>query len=183
MKKYLLVALAAATLTSCGSQPAADSTAAVSSSPGEVAVVSPSPGGRERRRGFDPERFKKALDLTDAQMAELKPLFDEQRDGMRKRMEDFHTEMEKTLTPEQKKKLAELEKHGRERRTPPYAKLDLTSEQATKLEDLRQKMRDEGRKAREEFNAKLVEKLDPEQKKKFKAMQERMRERQEKDND
>lgn len=106
------------------------------------------------------------LSLTDEQMAELKPLFEEQKELVQKGRRMVVDEMKKLLTPEQLGKLDKMER-------PEWDKLELTGEQATRLEELRQKSREEMRKAREAFNQKLASKLTKEQQARLKEMRQR----------
>lgn len=171
MKKLLLLALVL-TVTGCSQPPApvsnAPSTPAASASPQE-------------RRGFNGQRLQEELGLTDQQMADLKPLFEKQREDARERGDRLRSKMAQVLTPAQLEKLAKLEEgaehHGRNRRRTPYEKLDLTGEQAGLLEQLRQQNREDTARDREAFYQELSARLTPEQQAKLKQFQEKRKER------
>lgn len=169
MKKLLLLALV---LTVTGCAPSASP----SGSPSPAASAS-----AQERRGFNGQRLQEELGLTEQQVAELKPLFEKQRQDARERGDRLRSKMAQVLTPEQLEKLAKLEgegeRHGRNRRRTPYEKLDLTGEQASLLEQLRQQNREDTAKDREAFFQELATKLTPEQQAKLKQFQEKRKER------
>lgn len=180
MRKTLLLALTAVLLAGCSQPPAPAPSASPSPSAASPSPsAEPSPEGR-RRGGLSIERLKEQLVLTEEQVAKIQPLLDKQREAGRERAQKFRQAMVATLTPEQKEKLKALDAQVREtgeRRQPPWEQLDLSGEQAVKLEEMRQQLREDSLKARLALLEEIGAQLQPEQKARLEQMKQRMEER------
>lgn len=142
------------------------------------------------------ERLKTELNLSEQQLAELTPLFEEQKAKHKARFEAMKAQLDSVLTAEQKAKLEQLKAErkaewanrkpgeGRGDRKPGEGpqgmrghhkgmgqqfaeKLGLTAEQQAKLQQLREQGMQEMRAEREAFQARLAQVLTPEQKAKW----------------
>lgn len=162
-----------------------------------VPALAQGPGGHGP--GRDPgkmvERLKSELSLTDQQVAQLTPLFQEQQARHKARFEAMKAQLDSVLTPEQKARLEQLKAERKEKwanRKPGEGrgerkahgskgemakqfaeKLGLTADQQARLQQMREQGMQEMKAEREAFQARLAQVLTPDQKAKWDELKQR----------
>ncbi len=145
------------------------------------------PGGHGRDPGKFIERLKTELSLSEQQLAQLNPLFEEQRARHKARFEAMKTQFDAVLTPEQKTKMETLKAewkskkgegmrggHRRGEGGQKFAEaLGLTADQQARLKQMREQGMQEMKAEREAFQTRLAQILTPEQKAKWDELKQR----------
>ena len=158
------------------------------------ALAGPGGHGPGRDPGKMVERLKSELSLTDQQVAQLTPLFQEQQAKHKARFEAMKAQFDSVLTAEQKAKLEQMKAErkekwanrkpgeGRERKAhgskgdmaKQFAeKLGLTADQQARLQQMREQGRQEMKAEREAFQARLAQVLTPDQKARLDELKQR----------
>lgn len=157
-------------------------------------------GGRHHGgRGF--ERMAQHLSLTDAQQAQLKPIFEAQKAQRQQMHQQMKTQMQSILTPEQVAQLEQQrsewqskpkgerraergerraergERRARGERGGKFAKLNLTDAQKAQLKAFREAHRPQMQAQRQQFEQQMAAVLTAEQRAKVEEMKQRRGER------
>ncbi|MBS2033646.1 hypothetical protein JST97_01590 [bacterium] len=129
-------------------------------------------------RGSPLDRLKSSLNLTDDQVARLKPTFDSIRQKHETQRQAFEARMNQILTPDQQQKLAEARK---EHKRGGFRELDLSDDQKAQMksfwESQRGNMKGNFEAERSQIDSQLQATLTPEQMQKYNDMKAKMKER------
>lgn len=137
-------------------------------------------GGRgQHGRGL--ERMQQTLNLSEAQMAQLRPIFEAQKAQRQQAREQMKARFESILTAEQKAQLqtykAERQARSKEgnqgfRRGEggPLARLNLSADQKAQFKALRESLKPQRQAERQRFQQQLAQILTPEQKARLEAL-------------